>query len=116
MEKKTVARPRREQLEAIRRAMEEAAHAVGVPLAQVYLFGSQARGEADDKSDWDFLVIVRGELSWEAHRRLFCEISQRLAKLGVPADLVIRTERQVTEALQRLVSVEKTALQEGVPL
>ncbi len=31
--------------------------------ARIYLFGSRARGDSDAESDWDFLVIVRGDVS-----------------------------------------------------
>lgn len=104
---------RRTQIKA---AVEEAAQAIRVRVSKVYLFGSRVRGEADRRSDWDLLVVVEGELSWETHRKLFCEMSQRLAKIGIPADILVRTEAQLEKALQRQASVEKTALHEGVPL
>ncbi len=36
----------------------------GERLDAVVLFGSRARGDADEYSDWDFLIIIRG-LTWE---------------------------------------------------
>lgn len=40
----------------------------GRKIAAVSLFGSAARGEEDERSDLDFLVIVRG-LPWSLERR-----------------------------------------------
>lgn len=43
-------------------------HHYGRKIAAVALFGSAARGEEDERSDLDFLVIVRG-LPWRLERR-----------------------------------------------
>ena len=42
---------------------------LGEHLVAVVLFGSQARGEADEDSDWDLLVIARAlpENYWDRH-------------------------------------------------
>jgi len=104
------------RLQEIKNAVEDAARLLGLHVAKIYLFGSRARGEADAKSDWDLLVVVKGQLSWDEHRKLFCEISQRLARIGVPADIVIRTEAQLEESLRRVASIEKEAIREGIPL
>lgn len=42
-----------EFLQAIKRSVQEID-----PLAEVWLFGSRARGDARDDSDWDFLVLT----------------------------------------------------------
>jgi predicted nucleotidyltransferase len=33
------------------------------PMARVFLFGSRARGDENQSSDWDFLVLVSSEAS-----------------------------------------------------
>ncbi len=33
------------------------------PQAEVWLFGSRARGDAREDSDWDFLVLTNNEIS-----------------------------------------------------
>ena len=40
------------------------------PEAEVYLFGSRARGDAHAESDWDFLVLLDGSVDWARERRL----------------------------------------------
>ncbi len=103
-------------LAAIRSAVEDAACVVGLELDSVYLFGSRARGEADPKSDWDILVVTKGDLPREKLKALYIEISRRLAEKGLPADIIIRTKEQVERAQKRVCSIEKTALREGVLL
>ena len=45
------------------------------PQAEVWLFGSRARGDAREDSDWDFLVFTNNDLSggrrWQFSDRLF---------------------------------------------
>lgn len=45
------------------------------PKAEVWLFGSRARGDAREDSDWDFLVLTDNDLSggrrWQFSDHLF---------------------------------------------
>ncbi|MDQ1265542.1 MAG: uncharacterized protein QG635_693 [Bacteroidota bacterium] len=34
------------------------------PEAEVYMFGSRARGDYQEDSDWDFLMLLPGEVSF----------------------------------------------------
>lgn len=40
------------------------------PTAEVALFGSRARGEERDESDWDILALVDGDADFERKRRI----------------------------------------------
>jgi predicted nucleotidyltransferase len=102
--------------ERIKQAATEAGRDLGVEISRIYLFGSRAREEAGQQSDWDLLIVVQGALDREAHRRLFLDISERLARLGIPADILIRTESQMAQAQSRVFSIEKIAVREGVTL
>jgi len=64
------------------RALIEAAPAP----ATVILFGSHARGDADDRSDFDFLVIEQ-----QVENRMQEEIRLRavLRDFGVPVDVIV---------------------------
>ena len=102
--------------ERIKQAATEAGRDLGVEISRIYLFGSRAREEAGQQSDWDLLIVVQGALDREAHRRLFLDISERLARLGIPAEILVRTESQMTQAQTRVFSIEKIAVREGVTL
>jgi uncharacterized protein len=43
--------------------VKEAVQAIE-PGAEIILYGSRARGDADRESDWDFLILVDGEVDW----------------------------------------------------
>jgi len=71
--------------EATRRLVE------GFAPQRIILFGSQARGTADARSDVDLLVIlpVRG-----ARRRLIVAMDRALNGLGIARDIVVLTPRE----------------------
>lgn len=50
----------------------------GRRLAQILLFGSRARGDAKADSDYDVLVILRGEVNPQAERRRAGDLVYRL--------------------------------------
>jgi predicted nucleotidyltransferase len=60
------------------RAAIEAAAAVlreKLPVAQLILFGSKARGDAHDDSDIDLLVLTTRALSWDEQKQVIALLS-----------------------------------------
>ncbi len=52
------------------------------PQAEVYLFGSRARGNYTQDSDWDILILLPGEVNWKRKRPIIhslfeIELSER---------------------------------------
>jgi len=69
------------------------------PQAEVWLFGSRARGDARDDSDWDFLVLTDKPVDWTFKRRL----RDHLFQLGLDSERTIGTviqNRNVWEDLK----------------
>ena len=91
--------------EAGRTLAEEA----GAP-AQVYLFGSRARGDATADNDLDFLVVEQGvQPSGEEMVRL----RGALPPLGVPVDVIVMSDDLVRRRRDVPGSLVYTALREG---
>lgn len=64
---------------------------------EAYLFGSRARGEATDQSDWDLGVRFSEPLGGlEAHSRLAILEIKLKALLGKPVDIVDLRDAQIT--------------------
>lgn len=57
----------------IPKAVKEAVHRVD-PGATVILYGSRARGDAQPDSDWDFLILVTGEVDPTVRRAVNHEL------------------------------------------
>lgn len=62
--------------------------AASVP-AKVILFGSRARGDANDRHDFDFLVVERDVADRFAET---ARLGQVLGRLLIPADVVVVSE------------------------
>jgi len=95
----------RDAVPEMTRRIIEIAH----PL-RVILFGSAARGDMGPDSDLDVLVVVPNGVSC---RRTCQDIYMGLRGLGVSKDVLVVTERQLTENGDKPWWVYNSALTEG---
>lgn len=74
------------------------------------LFGSRARGDGDDRSDFDFLVIER-----EVDNRFdeTVRLDRILRRLLIPAEVVVATDEEVRRLGSVKGSVIHNAMSEG---
>lgn len=56
-----------------------------VPEAQLVLYGSRARGDAQEDSDYDLLVLVKGPVDWQLERK----IRNRIYDLELETDTIL---------------------------
>jgi len=82
------------------------------PECRIILFGSKARGDFDNQSDYDILVIVKQDLSIKEKRYYAGFIQKKLA--SIPLDVIVQTEMDVPKHLKRIESVVKEAIETGV--
>jgi predicted nucleotidyltransferase len=83
---------------------------------KIILFGSRAKGEFSEESDYDILIIVQKSLAIEEKMRLLARLRKELAKKGIDADIIIKSSDEVEYYKDKIGSVVKTALKEGVAL
>jgi uncharacterized protein len=95
-----------EMIERAGRALIDAASAP----AKVILFGSHARGDADEGSDLDFLVIER-----EVEDRVAEEVKLRgaLRGFGAPVDVIVMDEALAQRRAKVRGTMVDRALREG---
>ena len=85
------------------------------PLAQAYLFGSRARGDAKKKSDWDVVVIVDSpKVTDEQFKVLNYELWEKGLELGEEINTILYTREQWENARPTLF--QHNILKEGVKL
>jgi predicted nucleotidyltransferase len=93
--------------EAVRRILKV------VKPRRIILFGSAARGTMGPDSDLDLLIVMPDG----AHRRkASVEIYKALRGIGVPKDVIVVTEQDVTAYRYNPSLVLKPALDEGKEL
>jgi len=81
--------------------------------SRVILFGSQARNDADARSDVDLLVVVE---SVRSRRALAAKIYEALADIHVAADVVVATENDLRKNRGVRGALVNRAVEEGVTL
>ncbi|MEB3759506.1 MAG: nucleotidyltransferase domain-containing protein [Desulfurococcales archaeon] len=85
----------REVLDLIRQIILEEASRLGIGVERIILFGSRARGDAREDSDWDILVVVRGEVERRLRRELSRRVRWRAVELlKAPVDVVVASEER----------------------
>ena len=79
--------------------------------SRVYLFGSQARGDADGDSDMDFLVVVPDT---ETPPRELARLGRRsLWGMSLPVDILVCTDSELAKWSQVRCNVIHTAVEKG---
>lgn len=76
----------------------------------IILFGSQARGDADESSDIDLLVVIK-EVSDK--RRTAIEMRRSLRDLPVGKDILVTTPYKIDKRRHVVGTIIRAALQEG---
>ncbi len=100
----------------IKNIVEETIKESGYHLEKVVLFGSRAKGNFDEDSDWDLLIVIKEDITRKEKLDLFSKISKKLAKHLIPCDLLIRSRKEVEKLKTYFHSVTKIALEEGIVL
>jgi predicted nucleotidyltransferase len=98
-----------------RQEIERAATAIGVAAnaERVILFGSHARGEADESSDVDLLVVAESDLPRFKRSR---ELYKLLRPHPFAMDLIVYTPEEIERGSRSEVSFVSTVLREGETL
>lgn len=99
--------------EAERAALEQAVRCLVEALSpeQIYLFGSQARGDADEGSDYDLLVVVAH--SDEPSYRRAQTAYHALWGVRLPVDIIVFTRAEFDYQVPALASLPATVVREG---
>ena len=79
---------------------------------RIILFGSYARGTADEHSDVDFLVITEKAIR-ENRLHMMTEMDQALGGLGIARDIVVLTPGEFEEDKDIPGTIARYAAKEG---
>jgi predicted nucleotidyltransferase len=88
----------------------------GLNALHILLFGSRARGDFDNRSDWDFFVTADKDLSFNERRKIAERIRWRLAAAGLASDVIIRSASAVSKARQNTGCLAYYVFKEGIEL
>ena len=82
---------RREVIAKLKTILEE----IGVEYTNIPLFGSRTGNDFEEESDWDFLIVVKGNLDLKEKRELGHKIYRRFHDYlpFVSVDIILKDEQ-----------------------
>jgi len=87
---------------------------MGISSRKVILFGSRARGDSDRYSDYDILIITEKTFPIKEKIAITENIRDSLVKIQIPSDIIIKSEKEVKYYRDKIGSIVREALREGV--
>ena len=86
------------------------------PDSRILLFGSRARLDYSDSSDYDFLIITKDTI--DIHKKRFYKslLRKKLAKHKIPADILIQSESELQVKKRITGHIIREIINEGISL
>lgn len=82
----------------------------------VILFGSRARNEYTQNSDYDLLIIMKEDVPLIELRSIQAEIRKKLALENIDADVLVKSKYIIEDYKDKKGNVIYNALKEGVKI
>jgi predicted nucleotidyltransferase len=99
----------------LRERIRETVQAVE-PSAECILFGSRARGDAREDSDWDVLVLVNGEVDYERKFRLIEQVLGLEIETCSAISTIMCSKEEWRNQHRSIYSLQQSVNEEGMRL
>jgi len=86
------------------------------PNSIIFLFGSRARLDFTEDSDFDLLIITKEEYNMEQKREFKAKIRRLLALKKIPIDILIYSNNEFEIKKEITGHIVKQAFKEGIKL
>lgn len=84
------------------------------PTCKVLLFGSRARKDFNEHSDYDLLFIIPEKIDIQLKMQYKSSIRKMLVKYGIIADILIESNEEIQIKRNFLGHIVRTAVRDGV--
>lgn len=84
------------------------------PVRDVILFGSKARGDSNEESDIDLLLLTTHSLHWKERHAIVDALFDVEMKHGVVISIVVNTVYDWNEGICTVLPIHKEINREGV--
>ena len=86
----------------------------GEKIKDIVLYGSQAWGRPTSASDWDFVVVVRGDYDWRTVQAIRYTMADLDMELGVFTQTLVVSESELKDSIERYEPIFTKALSQGI--
>ena len=102
----------REVIEKLKSILNE----IGVDYSNILLFGSRTGTDFEEESDWDFLIVVKGNLDLKEKRELWHKIYRRFHDYFpfVSVDIILKDEQSFEDEKNVANTISNEVYREGI--
>lgn len=110
MEKMTCTK--REVVSTFKEILEE----IGIEYSNILLFGSRARNDFGEESDWDFMVIIKDHIDLREKRGLWYKVYRRFHDHfpTIPVDIILKDEQSFESEKKVANTIANEVYLEGI--
>jgi predicted nucleotidyltransferase len=89
---------------------------IGVVYSNILLFGSRTGKDFEEESDWDFLIVVKGNLDIKEKRKLWHKIYRRFHDYFpfVSVDIILKDEQSFEDEKNVANTISNEVYLEGI--
>lgn len=87
-----------------------------LPDSAIFLFGSRARHDFNDDSDYDLMVVTENAHENKELRLLKAMIRRKLARNRIPADIIIQSKAELESNKKITGHIVRQVLKEGISI
>jgi len=87
-----------------------------LPDSSIFLFGSRARRDFNEDSDYDLMIVTESVPDSKERRLLKALIRRKLAHNRIPADIIIQNKAELESNKKITGHIVRQVLKEGIPL
>ena len=103
---------KREVIARFKEILEE----TGIEYSSILLFGSRARNDFEEESDWDFMIILKGNTDPRERRSLWYKIYRRFHDHFplIPVDIILKDEQSFEDEKEVVNTISNEVYLEGI--
>jgi len=101
-------------LKLIRETVLNVAKENNVEIDKIILFGSRARGDYREDSDWDILIVTKERLDRRKYLKVYSKIIDFLYENNIQCDIVIMDKETFEKKKDVVNTIANEALIEGI--
>jgi len=105
-----------ENVEKIKEIIFKIAKEMNIEIEKIILFGSRARGDFREDSDYDILIVTKEKLTREKEIEFKVNIRISLARLRIPIDLIVYSSEEFIEKSKDVGYIAYYILEEGLKI
>mgnify|MGYP000418548217 CR=1 FL=1 len=107
----------REKLRIIKSIIVEIAKKYNIGIYKIILFGSRARGDYTEDSDWDILLVTEGKIDKKTKRSFLVESRRKIIRaINDPIDIIIIDKNHFEEYKNVYGDIAGIAELEGITI